>query len=45
MNIKKREITINTDFNLDTDNEDYKANVITPQKFRRRLNIVDTIGD
>ena len=46
MNTKRRELTINTDINLFSDNEDDgESNVVTPPNFRRRLTIGDIIGD
>ena len=47
MSIQRREISMNTNINLYSDDqqEDYKSNIITPQNFRRRLTITDTIGD
>ena len=45
MNTKRRELMLNTDLDLYSDDENSTSNIITPPNFRRRLTIVDVIGD
>ena len=43
--MKRREIEINDDINLDYDSTHSGPNIVTPPVFRRQLTIIDIIGD